>query len=51
MGDGDLDYSRLLGVLKGKEYQGLAVLEIPSEEAVFDNFQESVEYLNSGVGN
>ena len=43
--EGDLDYTRLLRVLKEMRYQGLAVLEIPSTEEVFDNFQESITYL------
>ena len=50
VGDGDLDYSRLLKALESKGYDGLAVLEIPSEEAVFDNFRESVEYLSASRG-
>ncbi len=48
--DGDLDYPRLLKVLEEKEYRGLAVLEIPPEEGVFDNFRDSVEYLNAATG-
>ena len=43
--DGDLDYPRLLRVLEEKGYRGLAVLEIPPDERVFENFKESVEYL------
>ena len=45
VGDGDLDYRRLLGVLESKGYNGLAILEIPGGEQVFDNFSESVDYL------
>ena len=43
--DGDLDYPRLLSALERKGYDGLAILEIPSGEHVFDNFKESVDYL------
>ena len=42
---GDLDYPRLLRVLKDKAYDDLAILEIPAGEQAFDNFQESVSYL------
>ena len=48
--DGDLDYSRLLKVLKDKGYEGLAILEIPPGEQVFDNFKESVDYLERLMG-
>ena len=44
--DGDLDYPRLIRVLEDKGFDGLAVLEIPPEEEVFDNLRVSVEYLN-----
>ena len=50
VGDGDLDYSRLLGVLESKGYDGLAILEIPGGEQVFDNFRESVDYLQRLMG-
>lgn len=43
--EGDLDYARLLKVLEAKGYEGLAVLEIPSGEDVFENFRQSVAYL------
>ena len=43
--DGDLDYPRLIKTLRTKGYDGLAVLEIPAGERVFENFQESVDYL------
>jgi sugar phosphate isomerase/epimerase len=50
VGEGDLDYSRLLETLEAKRYQGLAVLEIPPQEEVFDNFRDSVEYLSAATG-
>ena len=43
--DGDLDYARLLRMLNARGYDGLALLEIPSDAGVLDNFQQSVEYL------
>ena len=43
--DGDLNYPHLLRVLEEKGYRGLAILEIPPDERVFDSFKESVEYL------
>ena len=48
--EGDLDYPRLIGVLREKGYDGLAVLEIPAEEAVFDSFRASVTYLENLMG-
>ena len=45
VGDGDLDYPRLLEVLKSVGYEGLAILEIPAGEKAFDNFRASVGYL------
>jgi sugar phosphate isomerase/epimerase len=45
--EGDLDFRRQLRVLADKGYDGPAVLEIPPGEAVFDNFRQSVEYLES----
>ena len=48
--DGDLDYVRLLKVLQEKDYEGLAVLEIPSGEDVFENFKSSVSYLQGLMG-
>ena len=48
--NGDLDYTRLIRVLEDKGFDGLAVLEIPPEEQVFDNFQTSVEYLSRLLG-
>ena len=48
--EGDLDYPRLLGVLKGVGYGGLAILEIPAGEEAFDNFGVSVEYLTELMG-
>lgn len=43
--DGDLDYPRLVNMLKEKGYRGNVVLEIPSAEEAFDNFVESIRYL------
>ena len=43
--DGDLNYARLLRMLNARGYDGLALLEIPSDAGVLDNFQQSVEYL------
>ena len=43
--DGDLDYARLVKMLKEKGYRGNVVLEIPSAEEAFDNFVESIRYL------
>ena len=48
--EGDLDHPRLLGVLKGVGYGGLAILEIPAGEEAFDNFGVSVEYLTELMG-
>ena len=48
--DGDLDYRRLLQVLKNKGYEDLGILEIPAAEEVFDNFKESVDYLERLMG-
>ena len=45
MDDGDLDYPRLVNMLKEKGYRGNVVLEIPSAEEAFDNFVESIRYL------
>ncbi len=43
--DGDLDYPRLVTMLKEKGYRGNVVLEIPSADEAFDNFVESIRYL------
>ena len=48
--DGDLDYPRLLRGLGSVGYEGLAILEIPPDEQVFDNFKESVGYLERLIG-
>ena len=48
--DGDLDYRRLLQVLKNKGYEDLAILEVPAGEEAFENFRESVEYVERLVG-
>ncbi len=48
--DGDLEYPRLLRMLKNKGYDGLAILEIPACEEVFENFRVSVEYLGRLMG-
>ena len=50
LGEGDLDYPRLLKVLETKGYDGLAVLELPATEEVFDHFRESVDYLKALMG-
>ena len=48
--EGDLDYPRLLRMLKNKGYDDLAILEIPAGEQAFDNFKESVDYLERLMG-
>lgn len=48
--EGDLDFTRLLAMLDNKGYEDLAVLEIPPNEQVFDNFEESVGYLDKLMG-
>ena len=48
--DGDLDYPRLVTMLKAKGYRGNVVLEIPSAEEAFDNFVESIRYLEPLLG-
>ena len=48
--DGDLDYLRLLQVLKNKGYKDLAILEVLAGEDAFENFRESVEYVEKLMG-
>jgi sugar phosphate isomerase/epimerase len=43
--DGDLDFTRLLQMLRTRNYQGPAILEIPPGEEAFDNFAKSIKYL------
>ena len=44
--DGDLDCRAMLRILHGKAYDGPAIMEIPSSDAVFDNLAASFAYLN-----
>ena len=50
--DGDLDYKRLLNVLKDKGYDDLAILEVPARDEAFEDLKEGIDYLgrltNSG---
>ena len=48
--DGDLDYPRLLRVLEKKGYEDLAILEVPAAEEAFENFKQSVDYLERLLG-
>ena len=48
--DGDLDYPKLLDMLRSKGYEGAALLEIPPCEDAFDNFTESMKYLDPLLG-
>ena len=50
VGEGDLDYVRLVQALKSKGYDGPAILDIPAGEQVFDNFKESVDYVERLMG-
>ena len=43
--EGDLDFSRLTQMLRSKGYRGPVILEIPPCEEAFDNFAESMKYL------
>ena len=43
--DGDIDCSEMIRVLCHKGYTGIGILEIPSDDNVFDNFKVSVNYL------
>ena len=44
--DGDLDCRAMLRILRGKAYDGPAVMEIPPDDAVFDNLAASFAYLD-----
>ncbi len=48
--DGDLDFPRLVKMLKEKGYKGNVVLEIPPAEEAFDNLVESIRYLEPLLG-
>lgn len=45
--DGDLDCRAMLRILQGKAYDGPAIMEIPSSDAVFDNLAASFAYLQA----
>ena len=45
--DGDLDCRKMRDILDNKGYVGAAIMEIPSDAAVFDNLESSFQYLNS----
>jgi sugar phosphate isomerase/epimerase len=45
--EGDLDCLRMRDILNAKGYAGAAIMEIPSDAAVFDNLESSFQYLNS----
>ena len=45
--DGDLDCQKMRDILDNKGYVGAAIMEIPSDAAVFDNLESSFQYLNS----
>ena len=45
--DGDLDCRAMRRILQGKNYDGPAVMEIPSADDVFDNLAASFAYLDS----
>ena len=44
---GDLDCRKMRDILDNKGYVGAAIMEIPSDAAVFDNLESSFQYLNS----
>jgi sugar phosphate isomerase/epimerase len=44
--EGDLDCLRMRDLLDAKGYAGVAIMEIPSDAAVFDNLESSFQYLN-----
>ena len=44
--EGDLDCLRMRDLLDAKGYSGVAIMEIPSDAAVFDNLESSFQYLN-----
>ena len=45
--EGDLDCLRMRDILDAKGYAGAAIMEIPSDAAVFDNLESSFQYLSS----
>jgi len=45
--EGDLDCLRMRDILDAKGYTGAAIMEIPSDAAVFDNLESSFQYLDS----
>ena len=45
--DGDHDCQKMRDILDNKGYVGAAIMEIPSDAAVFDNLESSFQYLNS----
>ncbi|MCH7738016.1 MAG: sugar phosphate isomerase/epimerase [Chloroflexi bacterium] len=45
--EGDLDCHRMRDILDAKGYAGAAIMEIPSDAAVFDNLEASFQYLDS----
>ena len=45
--EGDLDCLRMRDLLNAKGYAGAAIMEIPSDAAVFDNLESSFQYLDS----
>ena len=50
LADGDLDWTRLLRVLEGKGYGGLAIVEVPSGAEAFENLKDGIDYLQVLVG-
>ena len=47
---GDLDCAEMLRNLQARGYQGPAIMEIPPNEAVFDNLSASFAFLQSASG-
>ncbi len=45
--DGDLDCRRMRDILDAKGYAGAAIMEIPSDNDVFENLEASFRYLDS----
>jgi sugar phosphate isomerase/epimerase len=45
--EGDLDCLRMRDILDAKGYNGAAIMEIPSDDAVFDHLASSFQYLDS----
>jgi hypothetical protein len=44
---GDLDCARMLQILKAKDFQGPAIMEIPPNERVFDHLAASFAFLEA----